>query len=164
MKKLIPGLTALFITCLSGLFLTYFFYSRNSIEIEPVLLEPMVLEWQTLNNGTLNLCELGANTSAYRGREVVIEASQISVLTSHRFVILGDCGPETYFSANIILANGNEMDKRLLFQLSHLMTRRYESTDAAAEKVIIRGVVQANKTSSEYVDIVASDVQFTFAP
>ena len=164
MKRLIPRLTALFITLLLGLLVTYLFYSRNTIQIEPVLLQPEVREPQPFHNpATLNLCELGANSTAYRGREVIIEASHISLLTSKRFVIMSDCGPETYFSANITLANENEMDKRLLFQLSYLMSRRSESIDASTEKVIIKGVVQANNSSSEYFDIVASDVQFKFA-
>ena len=163
MKKLIPGLTALFITCLSGLLLTYFFYSRNSIEIEPVLLEPVVFEWRTLNNqATLSLCELAANTSAYRGREVNIEGSHISLLTSKRFVILTKCAPETAISANITLANGSEMDKGLLFHLSRLMSRRSESIDAEAEKVIIKGVVQGHNSSLEDFDIVANDAEIKF--
>lgn len=161
MKRLIPRLIALSITLLLGLLITYLFYSRNPIQIEPVLLEPVVGEPQLFHN--LNLCELGANSTAYRGREVIIEASHISLLTSKRFVIMSDCGPETYFSANITLADGNEMDKRLLFQLSYLMSRRSESIDASTEKVIIKGVVQANNSTSEYFDIVASEVQFKFA-
>ena len=150
MKRLIPGLTALFVSCLFGLLLTSYFYSANTIQIEPVLPQPVVLEWRTLNNrATLSLCELAANTSAYRGREVIIEASHVSLLSSERFVILSECGPETAFSANITLANGSEMDKRLLFQLTYLMSRRSESIDAAAEKVIIKGVVQGHNSSLE---------------
>ena len=114
MKRLIPRLTALLITFLSGLVLAAFFYSKDTIQIEPVLPQSVFLESRPLNNrATLSLCELAANISTYRGREVVIEASHIGLLTSQRFVILSQCGPETSIGANTTLANGSQLHKRL---------------------------------------------------
>ena len=165
MKKLIPRLTSLFITFLLGLLLTSLFYNQDTIQIEPVLPQSMVLESRPLNNrATLTLCELAANASAHRGTEVVIEASHISLLSSQRFVILSECGPETFISANIPLAHGNKLDTRLLFQLSALMSRRSESFNAAVDKVIIKGVVQKHNSSLEDLDIVATDVEVRFVP
>ena len=95
---------------------------------------------------------------------MIVEASHIGLLSSQRFVILSECGPETFISANIMLANGSEMDKRLLFQLSDLMSRPSDSIDAAANKVIIKGVVHAHNSSLEDLDIVANDVEVRFVP
>jgi hypothetical protein len=165
MKRLIPRLTSLFITFLLGLLLTALFYSKNTIQIEPVLPQPVVLESKPLNNrATLSLCELAANTSAYRGTEVVIEASHIGLLSSQRVVILSECGPETSISASITLAKGSRLHKRLFFQLSDLMSRRSESFAAAADKVIIEGVVQSHNSSLEDLDIVADEVGIRFVP
>lgn len=164
MKRLIPRLTLLLTTFLLGLILTARFYNQNTYQIAPVLPQSTVLESRPLNNrASLTLCEL-ANTSTYRGTEVIIEASHISLLSSQRFVILSGCGPETSISASITLANGSELPKGLLFQLSDLMSRRSESFDAAADKVIIKGVVQSHNSSLEDLDIVANDVEVRFAP
>ena len=163
MKRLIPRLTLLLTTFLLGLILTARFYNQNTPQIAPVLPQSTVLESRPLNNrSALSLCELAANNSTYRGTEVMIEGSHISLLSSQRFVILSECGPETSISASITLANGSELPKGLLFQLSGLMSRRSESFDAAADKVIIKGVVQANNSSLEDLDIVANDVEVRF--
>ena len=95
---------------------------------------------------------------------MVIEASHISLLSSQRFVILSECGTDTSISASITLANGNQLPTRLLFQLSDLMSRRSESTGAAADKVIIKGAVPVHPSSLEDLDIVANDVEIRIAP
>jgi hypothetical protein len=163
MKKVIPRAAALMTTLMIGLLVAGVFYRKGDPEIVPVVLPPAGLQSQSSDDRfRLSLCE-AANALAYRGKEVVVEASHIGVLTSQRFSVLSKCGPGTV-SAKITLVNKSKLPKSLLWQLSKLMSLRRESIDAAADKVVVRGVIEKRDAGGEDFDVVASDIAVLIAP
>lgn len=162
-EKIIPRAAALLCTLVIGLLVAGVFYRRNKSEIDVFLLTPAAPHSQSSDRMRLSLCDLNVNALAYRGKEVVIEASHISRLSSQRFSVLRKCGPQT-ISAKITLVNENNFPESLLIQLSELMYRRRESIDAAADKVIVTGVVERLDARVQNFDLVASAVEVVVAP
>ena len=164
MKKVIPRAAALMSTLMIGLLVAGVFYRKNNPEIEPVVLPPMGLQSQSSDDRvSLSLCEFAANALAYRGKEVVVEASHVWLLSSQRFSVLSKCSPGIA-SAKITLVNKSKLPESLLLQLSELMDRRRESFDAAADKVIVRGVVEIRDGGGQDFDVAARDVEVVLAP
>ena len=60
--------------------------------------------------------------------------------------------------------NKSKLPESLLLQLSELMYRRRESIDAAAEKVVVRGVIEKRDAGGQDFDVAASDVAVVVAP
>ena len=162
MKKNIPRVVALLCTFMIGLLVASVFYRKNKCEVDPVVLVPTGLQSQSLDPIRLSLCDLDANVLAYRGKEIVVEASHISRLSSRQFSVLVQCGPRVV-SAKITLANETNLAESLLVQMSELMYRRRESIDEAADKVILTGVDGRDAGGQDF-DLVASNLEVVLAP